>query len=109
MEDVCRGIADLVAAPEAEGKIVNIGSDAPVTILELAERIIALVNRKLDIEFESLRRIEPHLAEEVRQAVPDLARLRALVPFEPQYDLDAALRQAIEWRRNHLHQQKLNG
>ncbi len=43
VSDVVRMILALVACPAAQGGVCNIGSDQPVSILELAQRVIAVV------------------------------------------------------------------
>ena len=40
----------------------NIGSDQPVSILELAQRVIAVVDPKLDVEFQSYARPIPTIS-----------------------------------------------
>ena len=43
VSDVVRMVLALMAAPEAVGGVFNIGSDRPVSILELAQRVVAAV------------------------------------------------------------------
>ena len=45
VSDVVRMVLALMAAPAAVGGVCNIGSDQPVSILELARRVIAVVER----------------------------------------------------------------
>ncbi|MFV2069351.1 MAG: nucleoside-diphosphate sugar epimerase, partial [Pirellulales bacterium] len=80
-------------------QVVNIGSDQPVTILELAERVVAVIDPKLDIEFESYRLAYSDDFQDVRKRVPDLTKLRELIGFEPQYDLEDTIREVIDWKQ----------
>ena len=43
VSDIVRMILALMASPEATGQVCNIGSDRPVSILELAHRVLAVV------------------------------------------------------------------
>ena len=47
--DVVGGILDLMALPQAAGKVYNFGNDEPTTIQGLAERVIAQVDQGLKI------------------------------------------------------------
>jgi nucleoside-diphosphate-sugar epimerase len=65
----------------------------------LAERVVAAVDPKLDIEFESYRNTYGEGFAAVRHRVADLTRLKQTIRFEPQYDLDVILTEVIEWLR----------
>ena len=49
VSDVVRMILALVASPSALGQVVNVGSDKPVSILGLAQRVIAAVEGAGDV------------------------------------------------------------
>src|SRR5260221_3915682 len=49
--DVVGAIVALMQAPAAVGGVFNIGSDRPVSIRDLAQRVIAAVNPALEIEY----------------------------------------------------------
>jgi UDP-glucose 4-epimerase len=97
--DVCRTVVALLAAPEAVGQVFNIGSDVPVSILELARRVIAIVDPTLDVEFQSYRDAYSDDFEDVRRRVPVLAKLRATLDVGPQSDLDAIIRDVVAWKK----------
>ena len=69
--DVCRMVVALMATPAAVGQVFNIGSDVPVSILELAKRVLAVVDPSLEIEFQSYRDAYSDDFEDVRRRVPD--------------------------------------
>jgi nucleoside-diphosphate-sugar epimerase len=97
--DVCRMVVALVAAPAANGQVFNIGSDVPVSIEELAKRVLAIVNPKLGIEFQSYRDAYSDDFEDVRRRVPDLTKLRAAIDVGPLRDLDSVIRDVVAWKR----------
>lgn len=97
--DVCNMVIALMESDGAVGQVVNIGSDQPITILKLAERVVELVNPQLDIEFESYRHAYSDDFEDVRTRIPDLTKLKSLISYEPRHDLDSILREVIEWNR----------
>lgn len=99
VSDVVRAVVQLMGTPAAAGQVVNIGSDEPVEIVELARRVIQTVDPNLSIEFQSYADAYDSDFEDVRRRVPDLTRLRGLIDFEPAYTLDAIIREVVEAQR----------
>ena len=95
VSDVVRGIIGLMAAPSATGRVFNIGSDRPISILELARRVIAAVDPAVRIKFISYAEAYDEDFEDCRRRVPELGRLRETIGFEPRYDLDDAIRELV--------------
>ena len=81
------------------GGVFNIGSDQPVSILELAQRVIAAVNPKLAIQFQSYAEAYDQDFEDVRSRIPDLSRLRRTIRFRNEYQLEAIVREVVEQAR----------
>jgi UDP-glucose 4-epimerase len=96
--DVVTAVMALVDTPAALGRVFNVGSDQPVSILELAERVAAAVDPQLQIVFQSYAEAYSADFEDVRSRVPDLTRLRATIDFRLRYDLDAIIRDVIASR-----------
>jgi UDP-glucose 4-epimerase len=96
--DVVSAVIELMEFPAAVGRVFNIGSDQSVSILELAQRVAAAVDPKLEIVFQSYAEAYGADFEDVRRREPDLARLRATIDFQLRYDLDAIIRDVIAWR-----------
>lgn len=88
VDDVVSAVVKLVETPEAVGRVYNIGSDRPVSILELASRTISRVNPRAPIEFQSYADAYNESFEDIRRRVPDLTRIREAIGFSPTYTLD---------------------
>ncbi|MCO6454754.1 MAG: GDP-mannose 4,6-dehydratase [Pirellulaceae bacterium] len=99
VHDVVRAILLLMETPAAQGQVFNIGSDQPVSILELAQRVVALSGSASPIEFQSYTAAYDADFEDVRRRVPDLTRLKATIPFQREYHLDRTIEQLIAERR----------
>jgi UDP-glucose 4-epimerase len=92
-------VADCVAClagmgllPEAAGQTINIGPDEePVTILQLAERIAALMDYPLDPKFVAAR------PGEVSEATCSSDKARSLLGYRTSTSLDEGLRTMIDW------------
>jgi UDP-glucose 4-epimerase len=99
VSDVVRMILTLMECPAAVGNVVNIGSDEPVSILELAERVVAEVDPKIPIEFISYAKAYSEDFEDCRRRVPDLTKLRKLTGLRAKYRLDDIVRELVAWKR----------
>jgi len=95
---VVETILRLMESDEAVGRVFNIGSDKPVTILDLAHRVIQQVNPKLKIKFQSYADAYGRQFEDCRHRVPDLSRLRNTIGQVAHSDLDTIIREVIAWR-----------
>jgi UDP-glucose 4-epimerase len=96
VSDVVRAVLALMNSANAVGRVFNIGSDQPVTILELAQQVIAATNTEATIQFQSYSQAYDDDFEDVRRRVPDLSRLRETIGFRPEYDLQAIIREVIK-------------
>ena len=86
--DVVDAVVRLVADPRCAGSVFNIGSDQPVSILELAERVQQRVNPAAAIKFQSYAEAYDESFEDIRRRVPDLTKIRQAIGFQPHYDLN---------------------
>lgn len=98
--DVTKAVVTLVETPFAAGKVFNIGSDTPVTILKLAETVRELVNPAAEIRFQSYSDAYDEDFEDIRRRVPDLARIKSTIAYNPTYDLPQIIRDVHESRKN---------
>jgi dTDP-glucose 4,6-dehydratase len=76
---------------------VNIGNPQEMTLLALAERVIALTGSRSRIIFRPLPEDDP----KVRQ--PDIGRARSVLGWEPRVDTDEGLRHTLKWFRDKIH------
>ncbi|HEY2838193.1 MAG TPA: NAD-dependent epimerase/dehydratase family protein [Pirellulales bacterium] len=97
--DVVAAVIALVREPAAKGRVFNIGSDQPVSILELAKRVVAAANPSALIVFQSYAEAYSADFEDIRHRVPDLTRIRATIDYKLRYDLDAIIADVIASRR----------
>jgi UDP-glucose 4-epimerase len=96
---VVDALVKLIACPAAVGEVINIGTTEGITVEELADKIIALtgsrsVKRRLSYEEAYGRPFDDMLVR-----VPDLTKVKRLIGYEPQYDLDQTLRHVIEFEK----------
>jgi len=100
VDDVLVAVTQLMEAPAAEGRVFNIGSDQPISIGELAHRVIAATASTSTIQYQSYAEAYDADFEDIRRRVPNLTRLHQTIPHRNRYDLDATIRSVIEFKRN---------
>src|ERR1700686_5797286 len=76
-------------AKSAEHTPVNIGNPHEFTILECAQRVLAVTGSKSKIRYEALPQDDP------KQRRPDISKARRLLGWEPKVDLDSGLRLSL--------------
>jgi len=80
--------------------VYNIGSDVPVSILELAQRVIERVHSKSKVEFQSYSDAYDESFEDIRRRVPELERIQQTIGWTPTKDLDAIIDAVAEHQRS---------
>lgn len=87
-------IAILERADVARGRTFHLGDDRHVvSVLELARRMAAWATPPAPIEHVA------HPGQDVVVRIPDCAAARALLGYAPRRELDAGLRETLEWFR----------
>ncbi len=100
--DVIQAICRLIGCKEAIGEVVNIGGTEEISILELAERIKAIVGSRSKIVLVPYEQVYGKDFEDMMRRVPSSQKLKALTGFMPQTPLDEALKKTIEYFRSRV-------
>jgi UDP-glucuronate decarboxylase len=91
VSDLIRGLRSLMDSPDDFVGPVNIGNPHEFTVLELAEKIIALTGSTSHI----VRLPAP--VDDPRQRQPNISLARKVLSWEPTIQLEEGLRQTIEY------------
>ncbi|HJN07924.1 MAG: SDR family NAD(P)-dependent oxidoreductase [Pirellulaceae bacterium] len=100
VSDVVRAVIELMQNESAVGQVINIGSDQPVSILELAERVIGASGSTSEIRFQSYAAAYDESFEDIRRRVPDLTKLHRTISYRPEFDLDGIIKGVVEAKRS---------
>jgi len=84
----------------AKGEAFNIGSDRPVQILELTNRIIDLAGSNGDIEPTIM--LKSKIEHEIDAQYLSADKIHSLLDWRAEVDLDAGLNISIAWYRDNL-------
>ena len=95
VDDMVTGLLDLFFA-EGIFEPVNLGNPVPITMLALAEEIVAMTNSSSKFVFRSLPVDDPLTRE------PDTTRAKRLLNWEPRVSRDQGLPMTIEYFQNKL-------
>ncbi|MCD0458433.1 NAD-dependent epimerase/dehydratase family protein [Roseiconus lacunae] len=99
VDDVVHAVVSLVEKSGAHGRVYNIGSDSPISILDLAKRVIERVNPKVDIKYQSYADAYDESFEDIRRRVPDLTRIKETIGFIASKNLDDIIDSVAEEMR----------
>ncbi len=95
VHDIIGAVLQLMDTDDALGKVFNIGSDRPVSILELAQMVIQASQSSAEIQFQSYTDAYDADFEDIRRRVPDLSRLKETIDYQPRYDLEAIIAELL--------------
>ena len=94
--DVVEALVKLLGEPQAIGQVFNIGSTQEVTIAQLAERVRKLAGSNSPIHYIPYDQAYEVGFEDMPRRVADITKIRKLVGFEPQVNLDEIINKVID-------------
>lgn len=95
--DTVKGLIGLMRAQDAVGQVFNIGSYNEISILDLAYKIKEMTNSQSRIRFVSYDDAYEEGFEDMMVRVPDLSKIKSLIDYDPQIDLNDILRRMINY------------
>lgn len=90
--DVVRILPALLRIPNRTDSVYNIGSDHPISILDLAHLVASTLKSDSAIELVPYDKVYPKGFEDLRHRKPDLDRIRSAVGFEQHISLKQTIR-----------------
>lgn len=100
VRDLVEGFIAAAASEKTVGEVVNIGSNFEISIGDLAQKIIDLTGREVEIACDTLR-LRPEKSE-VERLWCDNTKAKNLLGWRPTIPLDVGLTRTIAWIRDHL-------
>lgn len=88
VSDVIEAMILLMNSPNSLGQIYNIGGNQPISIIELAKKVLRVTKSKSNIEFISLEEVYGKYFEEPVVRIPDITKLKSTIGWEPKKNLD---------------------
>jgi UDP-glucose 4-epimerase len=101
VHDTIRAVAGLMSATHISGEIFNVGSAERVSILELAQRVLAATGSSSEMEFIAHEHVYGLGIEDVLHREPSIEKINAAIGWKPTLDLDQILADVIGDLRSH--------
>lgn len=100
ISDTVQGFLKAAIVDGIEGEVFNLGTGKEISIGELAEKIIVIIDRDVEIRVDP-KRLRPERSE-VQRLQADYSKAKEMLGWEPQVSLDEGLALTIGWIRKHL-------
>jgi len=100
VHDAVEIITSLMDSSEADGEVYNIGAKNPISIDELAKRIIELADSESKIEYIALEEVYGEDFEEPHHRYPDISKLESTLGFSPPNDLNKIIKNVLDEKQN---------
>jgi dTDP-glucose 4,6-dehydratase len=104
VKDTVEGFLDIAKTDSTIGKEINIATCKEISIGELAETLINIINPKAKI-LCSEERLRPEKSE-VNRLLGSNEKLRQLTNWEPKYTLKQGLQETVDWIKDNLYRYK---
>lgn len=93
-------LAERMPDAETSGEAFNFGTETPMTVIQVVERILEHMGRT-DLE----PRILNEATHEIKAQYLDCAKARTRLAWEPRFGFDGGLKETIAWYRGHFDDQ----
>lgn len=100
VRDVAEALPRLMESRDCWGRVFNVGSDKPISMLDLARRVIDVLGSRSRVAMIPYTDAFPGGFEDLRQRRPDLARVRRAIGFEPRVPLEQTIRDIASWMKD---------
>ncbi|AZN40337.1 NAD-dependent epimerase/dehydratase family protein [Paenibacillus albus] len=100
VDDMVRGTINALGH-KANGLAFNIGSNRPITVLQLARMIVRMTDSDSMLQFMSYDEAYGKGYEDMPARIPDLTRSGAVLGFTSLVSLEEGLERTIRWSQGH--------
>jgi len=104
VKDIVNGFITVGLHENTIGNVYNLGTGQEISIGDLAEKIIELTEKEVEI-IEDTQRIRPEKSE-VERLLSNAEKAKKTTGWEPKYMLEEGLKETIDWIQDNLHHYK---
>jgi len=104
VKDIANGFITVGLHENTIGDVYNLGSGQEISIGDLAQKIIELTGKEVEI-IEDAQRIRPEKSE-VERLLSNAEKARKVTGWKPKYTLEEGLKETIDWIKDNLHNYK---
>ena len=106
VEDTVSAFIAAAESPKSIGEVMNFGSGKEISIGDLANKIISLVGKEVEVTCDE-KRIRPKKSE-VERLLADATKAKELLGWTPQFSLTDGLQNTINWISERLDRYKVD-
>ena len=100
VSDVVDAFIKLMADPNCEGEIFNVGTTESISIEELAQKVKAMCKSKSRIDYMSYEEAFEEGFEDMMNRMPNLGKIKQFIGYEPKIKLDEIIDRMIQYYEN---------
>ena len=104
VKDIVNGFITVGLHENTIGNVYNLGTGQEISIGDLAEKIIELTEKEVEI-IEDTQRIRPEKSE-VERLLSNAEKAKKTTGWKPKYTLEEGLKDTIDWIQDNLHHYK---
>jgi nucleoside-diphosphate-sugar epimerase len=97
VEDAVGALKGLMDEPATAGEIFNVGSNAPIRILDLADRVLQLTSSSSQVVFVPYDQVYGHGIEDMQHRAPSIEKIWAAIGWQPALDLERILADVMDY------------
>lgn len=95
VSDVIDALLKITKTENSIGEVYNLGGVGEISINELAQKVIQITNSTSKIEYTSYEKAYPIGFEDMLRRVPNITKLKSVIEWEPQKNLDQIITDII--------------
>jgi UDP-glucose 4-epimerase len=92
VKDAVRGLLLVMDSDQAVGQVFNIGNSEQISIMALAQKVIAVTGSKSKIEKIAYEQAYPQGFEDMQRRVPDISKIGKILGWQPQINLEQIIK-----------------
>lgn len=100
IKDTVQGFIEIAQSDKSVGEVINIGSGRGLTIEEIADTVIKLLDKNIKINLDE-KRLRPEKSE-VGILICDYRKAEKLINWTPKFTFEEGLIETIRWIKNNL-------
>jgi len=100
VSDVVDAFIKLMADPQCEGEIFNVGTTESISIEDLAQKVKAMCKSKSRIDYMSYEDAFEEGFEDMMNRMPNLEKIKEFIGYEPKIKLDEIIDRMIQYYEN---------
>jgi UDP-glucose 4-epimerase len=100
VNDAVRGLLALAESQKSIGDVFNLGGVGEISILDLAAKVVNATGSKSEIKLLDYQQAYPAGFEDMARRVPDITKIKSVIGWQPECDIDSIIADAITYFRS---------